>query len=169
VKAAIDGEPIQMLGLDSIRDFLDVSDIVAAYFALLDAPSLPFSAFNVASGQPTSISDVVRATARILHKPIGEVLFSARETRPTTRPSWWVTPSVCAPQPDGSLASASRKVCSGWPPARRESNPGGLTCRTAKSRRRSWLVQDGQEDMVSRSVEPRRQSTGVKPGDRSAG
>jgi hypothetical protein len=38
-----------------------------------------------------------------------------------------VTPSVCAPQPDGSLASASRKVC-GWPPARRESNPGGLTC-----------------------------------------
>lgn len=78
VKAAIDGEPIQMLGLDSIRDFLDVSDIVAAYFALLDAPSLPFSAFNVASGQPTSISDVVRATARILHKPIGEVLFSAQ-------------------------------------------------------------------------------------------
>lgn len=78
VRAAVDGEPIQMHGLDSIRDFLDVSDIIAAYFALLEAPSLPFSAFNVASGQPTSISDVVRATARILHKPIGEVLFSAQ-------------------------------------------------------------------------------------------
>jgi nucleoside-diphosphate-sugar epimerase len=70
--------PFRCSELDSIRDFLDVSDIVAAYFALLDAPSLPFSAFNVASGQPTSISDVVRATARILHKPIGEVLFSAQ-------------------------------------------------------------------------------------------
>ncbi len=78
VRTAVDGEPIQMHGLDSIRDFLDVSDIIAAYFALLEAPSLPFSAFNVASGQPTSISDVVRATARILHKPIGEVLFSAQ-------------------------------------------------------------------------------------------
>jgi len=77
VRSAANGEVIAMAGLDSIRDFLDVSDIVEAYFALLELPKLTELAFNVASGTATSIGDVVRAVARVLGKPIGGVSFAA--------------------------------------------------------------------------------------------
>ena len=76
VRDAPDGAPIAMAGLDSIRDFLDVSDIVEAYFAILALPGLPPRIFNVASGVPTSIGDVVRAVAAILGKQIGDVTFA---------------------------------------------------------------------------------------------
>jgi GDP-4-dehydro-6-deoxy-D-mannose reductase len=77
VRDAAAGDTIAMAGLDSIRDFLDVSDIVEAYFALLATPDLPERAFNVASGTATSIGDIVRAVARVLDKPIGGVNFAA--------------------------------------------------------------------------------------------
>lgn len=77
VRNAADGEIIAMAGLDSIRDFLDVWDIVEAYFSLLGHSALPERVFNVASGKAISIGDVVRAVARILRKPIGGVTFAA--------------------------------------------------------------------------------------------
>lgn len=76
VYATPEGATIQMTGLDSIRDFLDVGDIVAAYFAILEMPSLSEQVFNVASGKAASISDVVRTVARILDKPIASIAFS---------------------------------------------------------------------------------------------
>lgn len=76
VRDAPAGAMIEMAGLDSIRDFLDVEDIVAAYFALLELPVLPERIFNVASGEPTSIGDIVRTVAGILDKPIGSVVFA---------------------------------------------------------------------------------------------
>jgi GDP-4-dehydro-6-deoxy-D-mannose reductase len=78
VRAARAGDSIKMNGLDSVRDFLDVADIVAAYFALLDLPDRPSPVFNVASGQGVSISDIVRMVARVLDKPIGEIVFAAQ-------------------------------------------------------------------------------------------
>jgi GDP-4-dehydro-6-deoxy-D-mannose reductase len=76
---AADGAAIRMAGLDSIRDFLDVEDIVAAYFAILTLPGLaelPDPVFNVCSGVPTSIGDIVRTVAAALDKPIGPVVFA---------------------------------------------------------------------------------------------
>ena len=77
VREAPRGGMIAMAGLDSVRDFLDVEDIVEAYFALLEIPEPSELIFNVASGQPTSIGDVVRAVARVLDKAIGGVSFAA--------------------------------------------------------------------------------------------
>ena len=76
VRAAPDGAMIEMAGLNSIRDFLDVEDIVEAYFSILGSANLPDRVFNVASGQATSISDVVETVARVLNKPISGVSFS---------------------------------------------------------------------------------------------
>lgn len=74
---APEGSMIEMAGLDSVRDFLDVEDIVEAYFAILALPSQPVTRiFNVASGEPASIGDVVRAVADILDKPIAGVQFA---------------------------------------------------------------------------------------------
>ncbi|WP_068094697.1 NAD-dependent epimerase/dehydratase family protein [Novosphingobium rosa] len=76
VRDAANGDTIVMAGLDSIRDFLDVRDIVEAYFALLQQPMLTETTFNVASGKATSIGDVVRTVAKVLDKPIGGVSFT---------------------------------------------------------------------------------------------
>lgn len=76
VRAAPEGAMIEMAGLDSVRDFLDVSDIVEAYFAILEMPALPQRIFNVASGKASSIGDVVRTLARILNKPISGITFA---------------------------------------------------------------------------------------------
>jgi len=76
VRAAEDGATIAMAGLDSIRDFLDVEDIVGAYFAILTLPELSQRVFNVCSGEATSIGDVVRTAAEVLTKPIGGVTFA---------------------------------------------------------------------------------------------
>ncbi|WP_194919553.1 NAD(P)-dependent oxidoreductase [Novosphingobium sp. NBM11] len=77
VREAPRGGTIAMAGLDSVRDFLDVEDIVEAYFSLLGLPAPAERTFNVASGRATSIGDVVRAVARVLDKPIGGVSFAA--------------------------------------------------------------------------------------------
>jgi GDP-4-dehydro-6-deoxy-D-mannose reductase len=48
-------EPVMRVGnLDSVRDFLDVDDVVAAYLRLLD-PAVPAGVYNVASGRPVEV------------------------------------------------------------------------------------------------------------------
>jgi GDP-4-dehydro-6-deoxy-D-mannose reductase len=52
-------EPVMRVGnLESVRDFLHVDDVLAAYQALLD-PMVPAGTYNVASGRSTSIQDVL--------------------------------------------------------------------------------------------------------------
>jgi GDP-4-dehydro-6-deoxy-D-mannose reductase len=48
-------KPIVMLGKNSVRDFLDVRDIVGAYLAILELDAPPYRTCNVCSGNPTSI------------------------------------------------------------------------------------------------------------------
>jgi GDP-4-dehydro-6-deoxy-D-mannose reductase len=77
VRDVQDGAAVRMAGLDSLRDFLDVSDIIEAYFAILGLSPLPEEPiFNVSSGTAATIGDVVRTVARILDKPIGGVTFA---------------------------------------------------------------------------------------------
>jgi len=55
-----DKSPIQMAGWNSVRDFIDVRDVVTAYMAILDLESPDQSTFNVCTGRATSIQDVVQ-------------------------------------------------------------------------------------------------------------
>ncbi len=54
-----------MLGQDSVRDFVDVRDVVSAYRCLIDA-SLDEQIFNVCTGRPTAISTVVQTALDII-------------------------------------------------------------------------------------------------------
>lgn len=52
-------EPYMLVGnLDSVRDFLDVRDVVSAYCRLLDA-SVPAGVYNVASGRGVAIREIL--------------------------------------------------------------------------------------------------------------
>jgi GDP-4-dehydro-6-deoxy-D-mannose reductase len=56
-------EPLLRVGnLDSVRDFLDVGDVVDAHARLLDR-SVPAGAYNIASGVPTVIARLLDALA----------------------------------------------------------------------------------------------------------
>jgi GDP-4-dehydro-6-deoxy-D-mannose reductase len=61
IEAGIQAPVIEVGSLDDERDFLDVADVVSAYLLLLERrrePAAP-GVFNVASGEPTRIGDVL--------------------------------------------------------------------------------------------------------------
>ncbi len=78
LRDANDGAIIEMAGLDSTRDFLDVEDIVGAYFKILTASDHSFRVFNVCSGSGTSIGKIVYTIASILNKSIKGIKFTER-------------------------------------------------------------------------------------------
>jgi nucleoside-diphosphate-sugar epimerase len=58
-------EPVLRVGnLEAVRDFLDVEDVADAYLRLLD-PRVPAGAYNVASGTPRRIGDLLERLLRI--------------------------------------------------------------------------------------------------------
>jgi nucleoside-diphosphate-sugar epimerase len=67
--------------LASVRDFLDVEDVLEAYLALADR-ALPAGAYNVASGRGVRIGDALEAILRLAGvKPRIEV--NPERLRPT--------------------------------------------------------------------------------------
>ncbi|MDR3683934.1 MAG: NAD(P)-dependent oxidoreductase [Geothrix sp.] len=56
-----DGSPVQMAGWNSVRDFIDIRDVVSAYLAILDLEAPSQTTFNVCTGRATSIEAVVQA------------------------------------------------------------------------------------------------------------
>ena len=62
---ADEGSPILMKGLNSVRDFIDVRDVVSAYLAILDLEAPAHRTFNVCTGRATSIEDVVQTVLRL--------------------------------------------------------------------------------------------------------
>lgn len=77
VEAPDPAEPVRMEGLDSVRDFIDVRDVVSGYLAILDlGPGCP-RAFNVCTGQGRSVASVVAEALRLLGQD-REVRFTAR-------------------------------------------------------------------------------------------
>jgi len=55
-----DTSPVRMAGWNSVRDFIDVRDVVLAYTAILALESPTRPTFNVCTGRATSIGDLVR-------------------------------------------------------------------------------------------------------------
>ena len=66
--------PVEMIGWNSVRDFIDVRDVVSAYLAILALESPAQSTFNVCTGRATSVEDVVR-TVLDLQGTRREILF----------------------------------------------------------------------------------------------
>jgi GDP-4-dehydro-6-deoxy-D-mannose reductase len=91
--------------LDAVRDFLDVEDVVAAYLLLLGASVTP-GAYNVASGRPRSVREVLEALLEL-----SEIGGRAREIEVVVEPQRW-RPT------DRAVGDASllRKT-TGWEPA----------------------------------------------------
>ncbi len=94
--------PVLAVGnLDSVRDFLDVEDVVEAYALLLDR-RVPAGVYNVASGRGRSMRAVLEGLlARARVRP--ELRVEASRVRPT----------------DVSVGSATRlRSATGWSPTR---------------------------------------------------
>jgi len=68
--------PVMQVGaLDRWRDFLDVRDVCAAYAAVLEAASVSGGAYNIATGQPRRVGDILDALlarSRVV-RPVVEV------------------------------------------------------------------------------------------------
>ncbi len=102
-------EPVLRVGnLESVRDFLDVEDVVEAYLALLD-PAVPAGVYNVASGRECRVQEVL------------DLLLEHVSVRPRVQ----VDPARYRPT-DRALGNAGRlRDASGWTPTR----PLGTTLR----------------------------------------
>ncbi len=61
-----DGSPVRMMGMNSVRDFIDVLDVAEAYLAILGLEAPVHRTFNVCTGRARSIGDVVEAVLRLL-------------------------------------------------------------------------------------------------------
>ena len=61
-----DDSPVLMEGLNSVRDFIDVRDVAAAYLAILEMGAPADRTFNVCTGQGHSIEDVVKTAMALL-------------------------------------------------------------------------------------------------------
>lgn len=93
IEAGLQLPMIRVGDLDAERDFLDVSDVVAAYLALMEAADIvePGEVFNIASGQALRIGDLLEILlgaartkiqvetdpARVRHSPIRRVVGDA--------------------------------------------------------------------------------------------
>jgi GDP-4-dehydro-6-deoxy-D-mannose reductase len=67
-----DPSPVLMQGWNSVRDFIDVRDVVSAYLAILDLNAPAERAFNVCTGKAHSIEDVILTVMELLgvNRPI---------------------------------------------------------------------------------------------------
>lgn len=61
-----DHGPVLMQGMNSVRDFIDVRDVVGAYMAILHLEKPPFKCFNVCTGTGHSIEDLAHALMNLL-------------------------------------------------------------------------------------------------------
>lgn len=73
-----DPAPVLMQGLNSIRDFIDVQDVVEAYLAILELESPAERTFNVCTGRACSIGEVVQTVL--------DLVGSKREVRFADKP-----------------------------------------------------------------------------------
>jgi GDP-4-dehydro-6-deoxy-D-mannose reductase len=75
--------PVMQVGaLDRWRDFLDVSDVCAAYVAALLTETAPGAIYNIASGQPRRIGDILEALLA-MSTVTPEIRVEALRLRPT--------------------------------------------------------------------------------------
>jgi GDP-4-dehydro-6-deoxy-D-mannose reductase len=108
-------EPLLRVGnLDSVRDFLDVEDVVRAYLALCD-PAAPAGVYNVASGRGVRVGDALDLILRLAgvspaveadperHRPTDHAVGDASRLRRVT--GW---------EPRIALEETLRRVVDHW-------------------------------------------------------
>jgi GDP-4-dehydro-6-deoxy-D-mannose reductase len=104
-RIAAGGNPLLLVGnLDAQRDFLDVRDVAAAYIALLAPRGDAGSVYNIASGTPVAIRDVLRQLVMIARTGV-EIRDDPARLRPSD------VPIV-------SGDAAQLRAATGWAPAR---------------------------------------------------
>jgi GDP-4-dehydro-6-deoxy-D-mannose reductase len=82
---AAGAEPVLHVGnLKALRDFLDVRDVVAAYIALAERGE-PGTCYNVCSGNPVEIEEVLRRLIAVAHVPV-EIREDPERMRPSDVP-----------------------------------------------------------------------------------
>lgn len=119
IEAGIRKPLIEIGNLDSVRDFLHVDDVIAAYLALLD-PKVPAGAYNVASGEATRIGDLfeamVEATTGAKTKAMSETKGAAVTRTPSQDLEIRIDPRRFRPT-DYAVGDASLlKSVTGWSP-----------------------------------------------------
>jgi GDP-4-dehydro-6-deoxy-D-mannose reductase len=100
--------------LDSVRDFLDVADVVNAYVRLLE-PSVPAGVYNVASGEGIRIGDLLEMILDLADiRP--EVTLDPARLRPTDHAVGDSTRlrEVTGWRPRVPLREALRRVIADW-------------------------------------------------------
>lgn len=68
---ALAGRPIPVLGdIGTRRDYTEVSDVVRATWAALQEPGAGYQVYNLGSGRPVTLDQLIAALGRVLHRPI---------------------------------------------------------------------------------------------------
>ncbi|GAC1427363.1 MAG: GDP-mannose 4,6-dehydratase [Candidatus Velthaea sp.] len=85
-RIAAGGGPLLLVGnLDAQRDFLDVRDVVAAYVALLEGSGDSGEVYNIASGQATTMKEILRKLVTIARVGV-EIRDDPARMRPSDIP-----------------------------------------------------------------------------------
>lgn len=75
-------EPVDLTSGEQVRDLLYIDDVTAAYLAAAHCPKLaPRGAYNVCSGAPQRIRDVVETVADVVGKSRSLLVFGRRPAR----------------------------------------------------------------------------------------
>ena len=84
---ALAGRPIPVLGdIRSRRDYTEVGDVVRGAWAALLEPGADFQVYNLGSGRPVTLQDLIAALGRVLHRPIA---LDLQPPAPGDAPATW--------------------------------------------------------------------------------
>jgi nucleoside-diphosphate-sugar epimerase len=76
------GKPVMLSPCDQVRDFIGISDVCSAYVALAsDLPRSRFDIFNICSGEPTRLRDLLLSIGERLGAATELLLFGSRPLR----------------------------------------------------------------------------------------
>ncbi|VVM43424.1 GDP-6-deoxy-D-mannose reductase [Pseudomonas fluorescens] len=84
IKQGLQAPQLEVGDIDVTRDFLDVGDVISAYFALLEN-GLPGQVYNICSGREQSIRSLIEQLADLAEVPVQLVQDPARMRRADQR------------------------------------------------------------------------------------
>jgi GDP-4-dehydro-6-deoxy-D-mannose reductase len=80
------GEPLVMNGFDSIRDFIDVRDVISGYLAILAVDAAKNGCFNVSTGKASHVSELL-GTLMELKGKLHPITFKSAPSSEDDNPS----------------------------------------------------------------------------------
>jgi len=76
---ALRGEPLEIWGDGKVvRDFIHISDVIAAFLSALESSGRPSRVFNVGSGRGHSLLDLIAELEKALGRPAAKKFLAAR-------------------------------------------------------------------------------------------